>query len=58
MKTIKNFALLALFALGLTACTENSFSDTQELNDMSAEQSDNFTGDETEVPNGSKGSHD
>ncbi|QSS98110.1 hypothetical protein [Psychroflexus sp. ALD_RP9] len=58
MKTIKNFALLGLFVIGLTACTENSFSDTQELNDLSSEQNDGFTGDETEIPDGSKGSHD
>lgn len=54
MKTIKNTTLLFLFALAFTACTENNLTETEELNDLNIEVTDNFTGDESEVPNGSK----
>jgi hypothetical protein len=53
MKTLKTTFAALVLTLAFTACTENDFSKTEELNDLSQEQTDGFS-DGNHEHNGSK----
>lgn len=53
MKTLKTTFAALVLTLAFTACTENDFSKTEELNDLSQEQNNSYHGGNHEH-NGSK----